>query len=318
MKLLLAALAFAFVPPQADSLTLKFEQGAKLTKTLSMSMDLELDEVGMSIGDRDVPDEVLEKIEMTISVGQELQAEDEYAALEGKRVKELVRRYTKASQTQKLHFEFPGAPTKDQDETVESPLVDKHVAFTWDEKGEKYASAFRAEEGEQAWLERLQEAMDFEQLLPAEEVEEGATWKVDVKDFDAITLPGGSLSFPAKEKIGGNPFEDGSKGEVEARYDGKREVDGRKLSVIHLRAQLKMSKEADASAAMPMDLSFTLELEGDYLWDQERGRLQSYELEGPASMELSYSKELDVRGQKLPLVLELTLTGEFKLAGKIE
>src|SRR5260221_4375113 len=156
MKLSLAALAFAFVPPQADSLALRLEQGAKLTKTLSMSMDLELDEVGMSIGGRDVPDEILEKIEMTMSAGQELQAEDEYVALDGRRAKELVRRYTKAGQTQKVHFEFPGAPTKDEDESVESPLLDKHVAFTWDEKAEKYASAFRGEDGEKAWLDKLE------------------------------------------------------------------------------------------------------------------------------------------------------------------
>jgi hypothetical protein len=318
MKLALAALAFAFVPPQADSLALKLEQGAKLTKSLSMTMDLELDEVGMSLGGRDVPDEILEKFEMAISYDQELRAEDEYVALEGKRAKELLRRYTKASQTQKMHFEFPGAPSKDQDETVESPLVDKQIAFTWDEKEEKYARAFRGDEGEQALLGRLEEGMDFEKLLPAEEVEEGATWKLEAKDFDAVTLPGGAVSFPKKEQSGTNPFEGGFTGEVEARYDGKREVEGRKLSVIHLTAQLKLSKLAVESAGIPMDISFSCEIEGDYLWDQERGRLQSYELAGPATMELSASKEIEVREQKLEMLLEMTLTGEFKLAGKIE
>jgi hypothetical protein len=67
-----------------------------------------------------------------------------------------------------------------------------------------------------------------------------------------------------------------------------------------------------------MDISFSCEIEGDYLWDQERGRLQSYELAGPATMELSASKEIEVREQKLEMLLEMTLTGEFKLAGKIE
>src|SRR5690349_8650332 len=143
MKLLLAALAFAFLPPRADSLTLAAAKGTKRTISNSVSLEAELKNASITVGGHEVPPEVIEKFEMTMSQASEEQVEDEYVAVEGTRPTELVRKYVKASSHHIQHMIFPGAKPVEEDKTEESPLVDHSVVFTWDEKAEKYARAFK-------------------------------------------------------------------------------------------------------------------------------------------------------------------------------
>jgi hypothetical protein len=316
MKLALAALALALVQPRSDSLSLTLAKGAKLTKGFSLALELELDEFGLRVGDREAPPELLEQAEMTTSFGQECEVEDEYVSVEGARTTELVRHYSKASQSNKSHFTFPGAPSQEKDDNVDSPLVDHSVAFTWDEKEESYTRAFRGKEGEKACLEKLEQGMEYEHLLPPSAVDVGETWKIDPKWFEEITMPGGSLSFPGK-KDDDDLFDDEMKGTLEARYDGKREVEGHEFAVIHLGASLGANGESN-SGEIPMKIEFGFELEGDYLWDLEHGRLSSFELAGPARLQMTGTKELEAKGQKLTMEMKILLKGECKLAGKFE
>ena len=87
MKLFLAALAFALVPPQADSLTLTVAKGTKLTISNSSSFEAELKNASIKVGGRELPPEVVEKFEMTMSQSSEEVVEDEYVAVEGTRAK---------------------------------------------------------------------------------------------------------------------------------------------------------------------------------------------------------------------------------------
>jgi hypothetical protein len=315
MKPAVLALAFAFLPPQADSLRVNFAKGTKLTKSFSLKIDLDLEKVSLHIGDREAPPELLEKVEMTMSFDNEVEVEDEYVAVEAARSTELLRHFTKATESNKQHLLFPPAEPKDEDNTVESPLVDHSVAFTWDAKEQKYERAFRGKEGEQAWLEKLEEEMDFEHLLPPDKVEVGDTWKIDGKSFEAISSPGGSLSFPMKKEHKTDPFENGLKGTIEARYDGKREVAGHALAVIHVAGELQGGMDEDSEQ---MSVALEFELEGEYLWDMEHGRLASFELAGPAKFHATTSKEIDSRGQKVKMLLRFDLAGECKAAGRVD
>jgi hypothetical protein len=316
MKFLLAALALAFVQPEVDTIQLTLAKGAKLTKSWSLTLEMELDEFGLRVGDRDAPAEMLEQAEMTTSFGQLCQVEDEYVSVQGARTTELVRHFSKASQSNKSHFVFPGVPPKDEDKDVESPLLDHSVSFTWDDKEEKYTPAYKGEEGEKSCLEELKAETDYAQLLPPAAVEAGETWKIEPKWFEEITTPGGSLSFPGK-KDDDDLFDDEMKGTIEARYDGKREVDGREFSVIHLSAALRANGEVE-SDGLPMKMEFGFEVEGDYLWDIEHGRLSSFELVGPANLQMAGSKELEANGQKLTMSIKFLLKGECKIVGKFD
>jgi hypothetical protein len=318
MKTAFFALAFAFLPPQADSLTVQFAKGTKLTKSFSLTIDLDLDEVSLHIGERESPPELLEKVEMTMSFGNQYEVEDEYLAVEASRPTELVRRFTKATESNKQHFVMPPSDPKDEDNTVESPLVDHSVSFTWDAKEQKYERAFRGKEGEKAWLEKLEEEMDFERLLPPEKVEVGDTWKIDGKSFEAISSPGGSLAFPTKKEHKTDPLEDGLKGTIEARYDGKREVGGHTLAVIHVAGELQGGMDEDGEDSQQTKVALELEIEGEYLWDMEHGRLASFELAGPAKLHLTNSKEIEARGQKVKMLMQFALSGECKAAGRVE
>jgi len=318
MKLLLVALAIAFLPARPDSLTLAVAKGTKLTKSNSISIETELKTGSIKIGGRDLPAEVIEQLEMTTLFSNDERIVDEYVSVDGARATELVRRYEKATKVEKNHFTFPGTEPRDEDKTVESPLVDHAVAFTWDPKEEKYARAYRGDEGEKDWLEKLEAEFDYEDILPKGKVEVGDTWKLDTKQFEKITGPGGSLSYPKKSKSDSDPFKDGLKGTIEARYDGKRTVDGRELAVIHLHADVHGSAKPDESAEMPMEVEISLDLEGEYLWDQEHGHLASFELEGPAGMKFSGSKEIAVNEQTFTMELKFELEGTCKLSGRIE
>ena len=318
MKLLLAALVFAFLPPQADSLAHGVAKGTKLTKSNSVSFEAELQHASIKVDGRELPAEVIEKFEMTMSIATEEQVEDEYVSLDGARPTELVRHYEKASQREKLHTIFPGAKPKDEDNTVESPLVDHAVVFTWDPKAEKYTRAYRGDEAEKALLEKLEAEMEFAEILPPGKVEVGDTWKLDAKSFKAITAPGGSLSYPKKSKSDRDPLDDHMHGTIEARYDGSREVDGRTLAVIHLHADVAAAREPDESDESPMKLEIGLDLQGEYLWDGAHGHLASFELEGPAKFTLSGSKEVEAKDKKLMMELKFELEGTCKVAVKIE
>jgi hypothetical protein len=317
MKIVLAALTLAFLLPQADSLKIGVPKGTKLTTSNSMSLEAELKSASIKVGGREIPPEVIEKFEMRMSETSEEQFEDEYVSVDGARPTELVRKYQKASQNVKQNMIFPGAKPVEEDKTDESPLLDHTVVFNWDEKAEKYERAFRGDKGEDSWLEKLEARMDFAQLLPSGKVEVGDTWKIDEKAFEAITSPGGSLSYPKKSKDDDDPLKD-EHGTIEARYDGKREVEGRELYVIHVHADVSAAHEPKESDEMPMHLAIQLDLEGDYLWDSERGRLASFVLEGPARITLSASREIDAKDQKVQMEMKFELGGTCKVAGKIE
>lgn len=316
MKLLLAALAFAFLPPQADSLTLTVAKGTKLTISNSISMEAELKNASIKVGGREVPPEVVEKFEMSMSQSSEEQVEDEYVSVEGARPTELVRKYLKAKKHETQHMILPGAKPMEEDKTEESPLVDHAVVFTWDEKAEKYECAFKGDKGEESWLGKLEARMDFSQLLPPGKVEVGDTWKLDEKDFDEVTSPGGSLSYPKKSKDDDSLEE--QVGTLEARYDGKREVEGREYAVIHLHADVGAVREPKESDSMPMRAEIRMDLEGEYLWDCERGRLWSFALEGEVRVTFSATKEIEAKDQTLEMEMKFELAGPCKVAGKIE
>ena len=318
MRLALAALAFAFLPSQPDTLKLGVAKGAKLTTSNSVSIDADLKDASIKVGGRELPPEVVEKFEFSSSMHTETQFEDEYVSVDGARPTELVRSYRKATEHTKQHTFFPGAKPQDEDKTVESPLVDHAVAFTWDEKAEKYARDYKGDEGEKAWLEKLEARMDFAQILPSGKVEVGDTWKIDEKLFEEITSPGGSLSFPKKSKHDDDEMFKNARGSIEARYDGKREVQGRELSVIHLHTDLSVALDPDEGAEMPMKIELQLDLEGDYLWDSEHGHLASFDLEGPVRMDFSIAQEITVKDQKLEMEMKFELAGACKVSGKIE
>jgi hypothetical protein len=312
--LFLASLAIA---PSSDELAFSVSKGTKLGKHFEMSVELEKKSASLSIGGHEMPKELLEKIEMSFTMAETNEIEDEYVELDGARPKELVRSYRKATQHATKHIVMVDADPDDEKEDLESPLVDHAVRFTWNPKEEKYEREFRGEKGQAEWLEKLKEDTDFRGLLPDGKVEVGQTWKVDPKELNQLVMPGGDVPFEKKDKDDELDFDKNISGEAEAKYKGTREVDGEKVGVIALMGKLSTHHETENEGA-PMKIAIHYELEGELLWDLEKKHMRSYELHGPAEFTMSGTQEVEGNGQKLEMKMRFELAGEMKATGSVD
>ncbi|MBK7643720.1 MAG: hypothetical protein IPJ19_11850 [Planctomycetes bacterium] len=320
MKLHLAAAAVVLLlSPRADTLTFAIEKGAKLDKHFELGLEFHSDTIQISIDGKPLPDEVLEKFEITMSTAVELEVEDEYRAVEKGRPSELLRHFRKVQNHETAHEALPAGKPKDRDETHTSPLEDHAVEFRWNAKDESWERSFSGGEGDKASLEPLHEDMDFLALVEGGKLEEGASWKIDVAHFAELVKPGGELSFP-KKKDANVQFEFGknASGKIEASYGGTREEGGRKLAVIKLEAHVKTSQEANPDAPMPLALEGGLELEGEYLWDLAAQHLASYSIHGPATLVATGERTLTTKNGEATMKMRFEFAGELKAKGRIE
>ena len=106
MKAILATCAVSLLAPlihapASDELALGVSKGTKLTKHFEMSVEFEMKSASLKLGGRELPKELLEKIEMSFAMGEAREIEDEYAEIDGSRAKELVRTFHKAPSTRR-------------------------------------------------------------------------------------------------------------------------------------------------------------------------------------------------------------------------
>jgi hypothetical protein len=103
-------------------------------------------------------------------------------------------------------------------------------------------------------------------------------------------------------------------GEATGTFKGTREVDGDELAVIALNVKIDSArdmtdlvKEMMEKMEMPpeaqnmefdhMDIEYSLEGEGELLWDVKAGRARSFELSGPTRMTMDMGMSIEVPGQ---------------------
>ena len=319
MKLLLAALAASLLAPRADTLAFSVTKGTKLTKTFEAAFEFVAREISITLDGQEMPPEVAKKFEASMSNRIELVVEDEYGEIEAGRPTELVRSFQTVKSHVKAHSAEPGRKPADRDETLESPLAGRAVLFHWNAKEEEWERSFKGEPGDEKALAPLKPDMDFLALLHPGALEEGATWKIDPKFVGDLTKPGGELAFPQPKgssmhlEFGKNPS-----GTIEATYAGTREVDGRKLGRITLEFHVQTVQAADPDQPGSFALEGTLELEGEYLWDLEHGRLASFEVHGPATLVASAEREVESKGRKIPMKLRFDFAGELQAKGSID
>jgi hypothetical protein len=295
-------------------------KGTKLVKHFELSIECEKRAVSATLADLELPSELLDKMEMSLSMHESRAVEDEYVETAGTQPKVLLRSFQTATRHTKSHRMVIGAEPvigkepKDERDDLESPLVDHAVAFTWNENERKYDLAYQGKSGEAKWLESLVEDTDLRTLLPEDKVAIGDTWKLDPEHFKTVLMPGGKLAF---EKRGNVEFDKNLGGEATARYDGTRVVDGRKLGIIILNARLSMHDDCDVGGEQPMERKISLVLDGELLWDVGQKHFASYELRGPMEITLTGGKATVGRdGRKLELKVRIELAGELSASGR--
>jgi len=311
--------------------------GKTLTKTFEVKADLSLEDMTLTGAGGMVPD-----MEMTMGVSYKIGVTDEYVKVEGGQPRQLKRTFDSLSSdvTTAMKMEIMGQ-SRDQDSasSATSELEGKSVKFTWDAEKKEYTRAFDPAGGEEKLLEGLREDMDLRALLPDGEVEEGEEWEIDPKELVDVLAPGGNLSLKPKDAPDGgmsmgasgmenmaDMFGDDVEGKCKAQFTGMRDVEGVQLAVVKLTIDMKaktdmtervkeqmeeqdLPPEVEGMEFKSIDIEYSLEAEGELLWNVAGGHFHSLDLSGTSGFKSDQSMAMKVQGREMNIDQSMEFSG---------
>jgi len=301
----LAALSLAFVAAPGDTLAFRVAEKAKLTKTFKIKSSMHSESFSTTMDGQDMSEGG--EPEIQVDDTETYQITDEYLGVGGGRPTKLRRTYDEIGTTSTQTVKLPEGMGENQEETRErgSDMAGKKVIVRWDEKEESYSSAWDEDEkGDDEWLADLQGEVEFLAFLPKDAVASGDTWDVPGKAFNALLTPLGHVPMKAEGEAGEEgpdvemqakmerEFSKNRAGKATATYKGTREVDGQKLGVIALTAELESQADMSADEGS-MKVESTTELEGELLWDLAAGHVRSIKLTGTAKYKMHASSSFE-------------------------
>jgi hypothetical protein len=308
-----------------EELRLGVEPGTTLTKTFEHRMELELDEMSMTVGDREFPPELLEGFEMSMSDEQTLVFVDEYVEMGDGRPLELRRTFDSLSNQSNESMSSPQGDDEKSSEST-SELEGKCVVFTWDEDEEDYSVEFDETGGDDDLLEGLDEDTDLRWLLPEGEVEEGDSWEIDGAMMLHLLSPGGELSFvdedgESEDSEMNDELDENMTGKITATLLGLKEIDDRSIALISLEAEITTEGdeegEDDQGMAETTTVNIEMDLEGELRWDFDADHCAGMELSGDietnvtaegAFADQEYERVMSMRGS-VSITLEVEAEG---------
>jgi hypothetical protein len=355
-KLLLFAAPLLLVPllpalrPTATKLRFAPADGTSVTRTLTNTSELSLQDYSMSINGNDSP--MKPEMEMTMNQDQKVIISDTFTKMADGRPAKLKRKFDELGGTvgMSMKVDMMGQVQENDDsKDLNSQLSGKTVVYSWDKDKSEYALAFEPEEENAELLENLHEDMDLRVLLPQGEVKEGESWKVDMKQLAHVIAPGGDLKIKPKEgessedpmgmgdmSGAGNPtdwFSSDMEGEATATFDGMREVDGKSYAVIKLEVQSKGKKDLTEQAKegaknsgqegmnvemTKVEVSFSYEGTGELLWNPSTNVMHSFNFTGPVKAVIDIELALDMQGQKMDIGQSMEMAGSTTLKITVE
>ncbi len=275
---------------------------------------------------------------MTGSVTRSYQITDTYAAVDKERATSRERSLADFEGEIEIALIVMGEE-ENHTATLSNPLDGLDIDCTWNEKDETFRYGFgEGSDGDATLLENLLIDAEFSLMPPNDEVEESDSWIVDLADGRALFSPGGALAWDAE--LGPEGFQNlepqnvisialMNLGDVSEDIEGEAEVswtktiskDDRKLAVLEVEVTAELTAElgerlnALCSSAgvepldMAQDTSWSVEGEGELLWDLESGHFHSFEIEYDTVIELTLEWEQD--GAEIEIEVELSGTTEF-------
>ena len=315
---------------------------------------MELDDLSLVVMGQEM-DAMIGNLELAMNYDQTVAVSDEYVSTSDGRPTKLRRTFDRiaADQTIDVASDFESEVV---DIPSESELEGRAVVFTWDEEAGEFAAAWDGdEEGDTALLEGLSEDMDLRALLPDGEVDEGDEWEIDGAALAGIAYPGGNLALlPEGADIDADMDEvmelfeeldidfneiyaDLLTGDVKGTFKGTREVDGARVGVIEITADIESSNdfsqlildvieyiaEMEGASDVNIDvdlaeLSLDYEGEGTLLWDLGEGRVHSFEMDGDVMLGFSFAMAGDIEGEQGDIEAELEFSGSLEASVETE
>lgn len=345
---LLAAPALYAFTTTSSKVAFEPSEGSSAVKVFENVVELSLDNMDMSMNGQ--PSPMMPEMAMSITMNSSVTVTDEYVKLRGNAPATLRRTFDELDNNVSVSMEIEmmgESQTNDSDIEAGSELEGKTVVFTWDEESGDYKKKFDPEEGDDELLEDLFEDMDLRALLPANEVAEGDEWEIPVKELATILAPGGNLAMVPEEMdaeqmmgsmgMGGSMADFLSElldGEATGKFLGVRDFEGKQLAAIKVTLDisssndmtetvLEMMEDADLPPEAQMDfdhidVEFTLEGEGELLWDLEAGRAFSFELSGPTTMTYDVGISMEMGTEAMTIEQMMEMSGTLNLSATFQ
>ena len=295
LALLTALLAPLVGAPETPSVTI--DAGSKVSKTFTNTLRMDLVGITLERGGevQEVPEDGLP--EVRIADDEEIIVLDEYVEVDGGRGTVILRTFDSLRNDSTQTFTLPDGTDEEQATEGESDLEGRTIRLKWDADEESYDAEYAdGEEGDEELLEGVRGDADFLFLLPDEDVDVGDTWTLDAEIFSRISSPSGDLKI-VEEGAGDDSsqfsedFEDGLEGEFEATLESIDE-DGVAKITITGEVETSVDVEVDTSDGpegleIEQTFRFHFDLEGELLWDTERGVASSMTLSGAVELDLA-------------------------------
>lgn len=332
-----AALAFplllAFSPAPVETIKFSPKAGTAVTKSFVTTTELELDDADIRMGGNPMP---IEGMEMNQKAVQSVTVTDEYGDTADGRMAKLTRTYdaigmeSDTDMVMGMQQSMSGAGT--------SGLEGKTVVFQWNEEEDEYDTKFKeGEKGDAKLLEELTFGMDLVGLLPAEEIEVGASYDIEPGALEELLAPGGNMGVEMEMDgaQGGMPgmdqgqtgdlshfFQEALDGSATGKLKEVRDSEGVRLAVIEL--NFDVLAVADLTEAMGdmgggelppgmdisvdrMEMEMTYVGKGEMLWNLTAGHVHSIKMEGDITINMDMAMTMNG---------EMEMTTAIDMAGK--
>jgi hypothetical protein len=347
VRALLPALGTSFVftfGASAEKLAFEPREGSSVTKTFTIEADYELQDVSLIVDGQDIVG-LLGEISLTLDQITHIEVTDTYAAIAGGRPAELHRSFDVLSST--TNVVVMPAEAEIPEINTSSPLEGETVAFRWDPEKEEYEVSFREGEGDADLLEGLEEDMDLRLFLPQSETAEGESWTVELAALQSLAMPGGNTQMMPEgmevdaqdmamfEELFGSLGEDLGdllEGKCTCTFKGLQEEGGKRLAEISIEIDVatnldlaefldKLVRKAMQEQGMEemvelsldtADLDLDFEGTGTLLWNLDAGRMQSFQLNGDATIGVDLAVGVEAEGQSHRVDASLGMVGSMR------
>ena len=290
LAIVLLATPIATAAVLADGVSFAVEEGTELTRTFEARGEYELKSAALILDGERVRES--EDVEMTIDSLERIVVTDELDEIEDGRPTDLTRTFVELVQES-----TDATEDEEYESSSSSDLEGLSVRFLWDEDDESYyAEAVDDDDDlEDDVLAWLAGDMDFLEYLPDGEVSEGDEWDLDASAYLAIMWPGGLLGFYDDGDVEIDPFNvavdrqvvENLTGSGTATLEELRDEDGESVAVISIELDVETWALEDREVEggeVTYDIEINREIEGELVWNLDRGRLDTATFDAVAGM----------------------------------
>lgn len=294
--LLHASVCALLITPAVDGLRLGAKEGETIRRTISLTIDRELDSATQLMNGEDRSGAGGERSQSSTN-SLEIVVLDEIQGADDGMPTKILRSYETIEAEVSQDSTFGERSNSSQFDMV-SEVEGEQVLFTYED--EEWSSSIP--EGstiDEAYLEGLTASMDLALLLPDDEVAEGDEWEAPIDLMEALTRPGGELGLHSEEEddyeIDEVQPETERDGTITVTHGGTSEDDE---NLIVLEIRFETTSTTDLTEAMRAQFesmgdsgqgmvpsvnsarrSTEAEGTGEALWNSRAGRLESFNFE---------------------------------------